>query len=265
MLTFENYHKKNPIKNNKKIAFCFLIYDKINLEELWHIFFNNIDKDLYNIYIHYKINSPLKYFEKNKLNNCIPTKWGDISLVNAQNLLLKEAIKDEENEHFIFLSNSCIPLKNFDFIYTNLNTNYSYFDISPNKNCFPRCNKLKPYINLKKIQKSAQWCILNKKHVNIILNNRHIYNLFKKHNIFAPDEHIYICTLFHENFEMEIVNISTTFKNFKKNSDSHPEEFKSLNKKTFINIVNSKNLFARKFTTNCLDSILKNFENFYKE
>ena len=89
--------------------------------------------------------------------------------------------------------------------------------------------------------------------------------MFKKHNIFAPDEHIYICTLVHEKIETEIVNISTTFKNFKKNSDSHPEEFKSLNKKTFINIVNSKNLFARKFTINCLASIFKNFENFYKE
>ena len=235
------------------------------MEELWHIFFNNIDKDLYNIYIHYKINTKLKFLDNYKLNNCIPTKWGDISLVNAQNLLLKEAIKDEENEHFIFLSNSCIPLKNFDFIYNNLNINYSYFDLSPKKNCFPRCNKLKSYINFKNIHKSSQWCILNKKHVNIILNNRHIYNLFKKYNIFAPDEHIYICTLFHEKIETEIVNISTTFKNFKKNSDSHPEEFKSLNKKNFINIVNSKNLFARKFTINCLDSILKNFQNFYKE
>ena len=28
----------------KKIAFCFLIYDKINLEEYWNYFFDKVDK-----------------------------------------------------------------------------------------------------------------------------------------------------------------------------------------------------------------------------
>ena len=50
----------------KKLGFCFLIYDKINLEELWNIFFKNIYKKKYNIYIHYKIDVPLKYFEEYK-------------------------------------------------------------------------------------------------------------------------------------------------------------------------------------------------------
>ena len=40
----------------KKIAFCFLIYDIINHEELWNIFFQNVDTNKYNIYIHYKFN-----------------------------------------------------------------------------------------------------------------------------------------------------------------------------------------------------------------
>ena len=48
----------------KKIAFCFLIYDIINHEELWNIFFKNVDANKYTIYIHYKFNKPLKYFEK---------------------------------------------------------------------------------------------------------------------------------------------------------------------------------------------------------
>ena len=52
----------------KKIAFCFLIYDTINHEDLWFLFFKNVNKDKYNIYIHYKDNKPLKYFEEYKLN-----------------------------------------------------------------------------------------------------------------------------------------------------------------------------------------------------
>ena len=126
----------------KKIAFLFLIYDILNLEELWNKFFLNVDKNKYTIYIHYKNNVTLKYFEQYKLKNCIETKYADISLVCAQNILLEEALKDENNEHFIFLSNSCVPFKNFEFIYNKLSTYKSYFNITPQEQCFPRCNYL---------------------------------------------------------------------------------------------------------------------------
>ena len=45
---------KIVFKNNKKIALCFLIYDKINHEKLWYEWLKNVDKNKYNIYIHYK-------------------------------------------------------------------------------------------------------------------------------------------------------------------------------------------------------------------
>ena len=51
-----------------KIGFCFLIYDKINLEELWELFFKDVDPNKYNIYVHYKDNKILKYFEQYKLH-----------------------------------------------------------------------------------------------------------------------------------------------------------------------------------------------------
>ena len=53
----------------KKIAFCFLINDVINHEELWYTFFKNIPQDKYNIYIHYKIDFPLKYFDIYKIDD----------------------------------------------------------------------------------------------------------------------------------------------------------------------------------------------------
>ena len=96
----------------KKFDFLFLIYDSFENENLWYYFFNSIDINKYNIYIHYKNNIQLKYFNNYKLKNCIETKYADVSLVLAQNLLLREALKDTNNQNFIFLSNSCIPLKN---------------------------------------------------------------------------------------------------------------------------------------------------------
>ena len=70
----------------KVLGLCFLIYDKINHEELWNTFFKNVNINKYNIYIHYKNDVPLKFFEKYKLTNCIPTTYADISLVKAQNM-----------------------------------------------------------------------------------------------------------------------------------------------------------------------------------
>ena len=81
----------------KKIAFCFLIYDVINQEELWNIYFKNIDSNKYNIYIHYKSNKKLQYFDKYKLKNCIETKYADKSISLANNILFKKAYEDEEN------------------------------------------------------------------------------------------------------------------------------------------------------------------------
>ena len=100
----------------KKIGFCFLIYDVINLEELWNIFFKNVEPQKYNIYIHYKFNKPLKYFENYKLNNCIDTKYADVSLIHAHNLLFKKAY-DDGCYKIISLSQSCIPFKSFNYIY----------------------------------------------------------------------------------------------------------------------------------------------------
>ena len=120
---YKNFYKNKYEKftNNKKIAFLFLIYDSINQEDIWYHYLKNIDKNKYNIYIHCKYNNiKLKYFEEYKLKNCITTKWGDKSLVVAQNILLEEALKDPSNQHFIFLSNSCIPIKSFNYVYNIL-------------------------------------------------------------------------------------------------------------------------------------------------
>ena len=115
-------------------------------EKIGDNFFKNIDKNKYNIYIHYKENKPLKYFEEYKLKETIDTCWGCLSIVQAQNLLLKHALKDDKNQHFIWLSDSCIPLKSFDFIYNFLDINKSYFNIAPDNQVFPRANNLLKFI-----------------------------------------------------------------------------------------------------------------------
>ena len=190
-----NNEKFNNIYS-KKIAFLFLIKDKINKEELWYKFFNNIDTNKYSIYIHYKNDIKLKYFDKYKLKNIIPTKWGDISLVYAQKLLLKEAFKDESNYKFIFISDSCMPIKNFDYVYNFLTKNNdSYFNY-----------KIEKIKNNKKLYKTYQWCILNRNHTEIINNDTTEINFYIKNNILAPDEIYFLTTIYKYSTDNIIIN-----------------------------------------------------------
>ncbi len=235
----------------RKIAFCFLICDIIYQEEIWNIFFNNADQHKYNIYVHYKNDVPLKYFEKYKLTNCIETNYADISLVKAQNIMLEEGLKDEDNTHFIILSNSCIPLKSFDYIYNKLDDNYSYFT---KIELFPRCFDMG--FKRKYLQKSHQWCILNKKHAKEMLTPVYNIELFK--NIYASDEHFYITNIYMKKLENEILisyhngNNMTTFVDWTNPvKTGHPKEFINISDRDFVRILNNEHLFGRKFMPEC--------------
>jgi hypothetical protein len=277
--TPENYeNEKEKEKENKptrkKIAFCFLIYDKINHEEIWHRFFEKADKQKYNIYIHYKENKPLKYLDEYKIQNCIETKWGDISLVKAQNKLLEEALKDPKNEHFIFLSNSCVPVKTFQFIYDYLDTKYSYFNKDPTKK--DRCTQTHVHVDPKHIQKASQWSILNKKHATILSEKTEYIPWFEYDNqTCIADEHAYITYLFSQDLEKELKitdNIAidaTTFTNWadmdykfhsKENNSTYGlKNYKKISEEELKYITQSKSLFARKFDGDCDLTLLYEF------
>lgn len=248
----------------KKIAFLFLIYDTINHEDLWNIFFKNVDSNKYNIYIHYKNNTQLKYFERYKLNQCAETSYGNISIVYAQNVLLNAAMTDPENTHFVFLSNSCIPLKNFDYIYNNLDEKYSYFNMCDQEQCFSRCDFALQFIDRQYIQKAHQWCILNRKHTQLLLNEPDYMLWF--YMVPAADEHCYITKLYHNNLQNELIttmNIAdnaTTFTNwpgmgYKFDSEDNIKNYKYISKEELEYLLDSKSLFGRKFNPECITSL----------
>lgn len=248
----------------KKIAFCFLVYDDINHEDLWNLFFKDVDPQKYTIYIHDKISKPLKYFNKYKLKRRVLTRYSHISLVKAQNLMLQEAMLDSNNTHFIFVSNSCIPLKSFDNVYDTLNEEYSYFNICPREQCFPRCNMASKVVDNKYIQKAAQWCILNRKHAELMLNTKDYMTWFNYPGT-VPDEHCYITNIHYNNLQDEIITTvisteSTTFTNWsdmvykyntKSTGASSLKNYDTIDKEELLYLLNTKCLFGRKFTKEC--------------
>ena len=253
-----------------KIAFCFLIYDIINHEELWNLFFQNVDTNKYTIYIHYKFNKPLKYFEKYKLNNCIETKYVDVTVIHAHRLLFKKAY-DEGCYKIISLSQSCIPFKSFDYIYNFLTRDdFGHFNITPQKQCFPNCNSLINYYGQNVIQKSSNWFILNRKTCESILryDKQNIDNEYG--SIYAPEEIYFITNIFYNNLQDLIIttpnlsNDATTFTNWEGMNYKYPSN-RGLKNYTYITndellyLINSKCLFGRKFNKECISLFVKEY------
>jgi hypothetical protein len=267
----------------KKIAFIFLIYNVINHEDIWYHFFKNVDENKYNIYIHYKTNEKLKYFEKYKVKKTIPTKYADISIVKAQNHMLKEALFDLDNSHFIFLSGSCIPLKSFNYIYSTLDDKFSYFHIANPEECYEDCKGALNYIDKNYINKASQWCILNRKHSLLLIsatnyfrdvNNTLNYLVWFKDS-YAPDELCYITFLariykifLYKEIIMTYYNeppeIATTFANWEGMNYKYPSEnelknYIYISENELKHLIKSPCLFGRKFKKAASISLNKAF------
>ena len=106
-----------------KIAFLFLTIDQPYFTQAWEKYFEN-NQEKYNIYIHPKNKDSIthKLFKNNIVPNIKTTNWG--FLIEAQISLLETALlQDKDNKKFILVSDSCLPIKNFDDLYNFLNTN----------------------------------------------------------------------------------------------------------------------------------------------
>ena len=260
----------------KKLAFLFLIYDEINQEELWHKYFRKIDKAKYNVYIHYKYNKPLEYFEACKIDETVQTDYADLSLVKAQNTLLREALKDTENERFIFLSNSCVPLKKFDYIYNELFAkDLCFFNMAREGHIFEngRGDKLAKYFGKENVKKASQWSILTREIAQDLAESDDLLeSLYESGKKGLADEYFYISYLYFLNkqscihsFHYEVVNC-TTFEYWNDReyisdgefTSTHPPEwerrlktFYDISDKELLFLFHAPCLFGRKFSRDC--------------
>jgi len=106
-----------------KIAFLFLLIDKIKHQDLWEKFFlSDFDGKRHTIYSHPKIinEKTPEWIIKNKVRT-VKTAWCSENLLKAFCNMLKKALKDKSNKYFSLLSGDCIPLFDFDETYKRIN------------------------------------------------------------------------------------------------------------------------------------------------
>jgi hypothetical protein len=193
------------------IAFCFLVYNHITRYDIWNNFFKNINYDKYIVFIHPKnnfskitansnsnINDNVYTFNYKIVNNIINTISKDhISIVKATIQLFKETyMYNDKITHYIFLSQSCIPIYNFDIIYKIIIEFNNSVISSINNNKKERYYQLDRYISkcIKYIDfiKQQPNMILIKNDIIDLLNNNFILNFS---NMQCPDEHYFINVL----------------------------------------------------------------------
>ncbi|KAK1685299.1 hypothetical protein QYE76_046147 [Lolium multiflorum] len=207
---------------SSKIAFMFLTPGTLPFERLWEKFFEG-HEGRYTIYVHASRERP-EHVSPLFIGRDVHSdkvQWGTISMIDAERRLLANALQDIDNQHFVLLSDSCVPLHNFDYVYdylmgTNLSFIDSFYDPGPHGN-FRYSRNMLPEVREADFRKGSQWFSLKRQHALMTIADSLYYTKFKLYckpgmedgrNCYA-DEH-YLPTLFNMMDPHGISNWSVT-------------------------------------------------------
>ncbi|KAK7359812.1 hypothetical protein VNO77_01777 [Canavalia gladiata] len=195
LFTLHTKHNKTPISISRvfhgppKIAFLFLVRHNLPLDFLWDAFFQNGDVARFSIYVHSAPGFVLDesttrshFFYGRQLGNSIQVSWGESSMIQAERLLLATALEDPANQRFVLLSDSCVPLYNFSYVYNYVMVSPRSFVDSFLDSKEGRYNpKMSPKIPREKWRKGSQWITIIRKHAEVIVDDDNVFSVFKKY------------------------------------------------------------------------------------
>jgi hypothetical protein len=201
------------------IGFLFLTYDNIVKEDLWEEYLSNaILEKKATILIHPKHPNEIyrqTFFKNFIISETCETKWGDFSIIEAQKLLLEEALKTPSITHCVFVSHNSIPIVPFSYLYKFLldTANMSIISYGGSNNgdhCKRYDTLTNPIFPRAKFLVQSQWCILSREHAKIVVREHvNIKQIFIRS--WVPDEHVYVNYLIHyKDMSCQIINTSTT-------------------------------------------------------
>ena len=257
-----------------KVALCFLIsYNHcLNKEHIWQKWIES-NKDIINVYFHYKHYSKIKseWIKKNAISSSYIVETDYMHVVPAYISLMKYAINhDTSNKWFCFLTDSCIPiihpLKFRDLFFENysksiMNWKKAWWNIQ-------FCRRANLHIFNKEFHLANDpWFILNKEDVLSIIKysniNNNIYKFICNGNI--ANESIFSIILYSYNKLKNVKSSITHATDWSRmTSATSPHIFKEGNDNDITFITNFLNenkytMFLRKVDIDFPDEILLDF------
>jgi hypothetical protein len=240
-----------------KIALLFLTRKELNHPHFWQNLLINVQEQ-FNVYIHSKEPLSDPFFHKYRIPEIVPTSY--LIHGSAWQVLIREALKDERNVKFIYLSESCIPLYPLSDIYHHLIHDHHTYIRYSKPWWAPDSDREVIEIPIEHRWGNAEWIILNRRHASLIAEDREILELISKHTY--SDHEAYPSSLFSlKQCLDEIVYRQTTYANFSLSSGSHPYQFQTYSPEDASYIWKAKRggcLFARKFAQEFPAAVLEN-------
>ncbi|XP_008230559.1 PREDICTED: uncharacterized protein LOC103329816 isoform X1 [Prunus mume] len=237
IMTLASLHSQ--LTQPPKIAFLFIARNRLPLDLLWDVFFQG-GESRFSIYVHSrpgflfnKATTRSLFFLNRQVNDSIQVDWGEASMIEAERILLKHALEDPLNQRFAFLSDSCIPLYSFSYIYDYImSTRTSFVDSFADTKEGRYNPRMNPVIPVHNWRKGSQWVVLTRKHAEVVVKDNTVFPMFqqhcktkslpefwrdrpipadtsKEHNC-IPDEHYVQTLLAQEGLEGEITRRSLT-------------------------------------------------------
>ncbi|TQD83004.1 hypothetical protein C1H46_031437 [Malus baccata] len=267
-----------PFKRTPKVAFMFLTRGRLALAPLWEMFFKG-HEGMYSIYVHANPDFNDTMPENSVFyGRRVPSKnvtWGEPNMVQAERRLLANALLDFSNQRFVLLSESCIPLFNFNVVYSYLmDSNQTFveaYDLPGPVGRERYRDKMRPQITLDQWRKGSQWFEVDREIATEVVSDEKYFPVFTKYCTPScySDEH-YLPTYVSIKFWKKNSNRTLTWVDWSKGGP-HPSKFM----RTDVTIdflkklrhgskceYNGKRtnicyLFARKFLPNSLDRLLR--------
>ncbi|KAE8802053.1 core-2 i-branching beta- -n-acetylglucosaminyltransferase family protein isoform 1 [Hordeum vulgare] len=263
------------VQGAPKVAFMFLVRGELPLAPLWERFFHG-HTGLFSVYVHPDpsyLGSP----EKGSVfySRRVPSKearWEQSSIVEAERRLLANALLDTTNEHFVLLSETCIPLYNFTTVYSYLTHSTgatSFIDLFDNASSRGRYKRaMAPAITPAQWRKGSQWFAVDRSLALGVIDDVTYFPVFQRH-CSAPcimDEH-YLPTFVAASRCNGNANRTLTYTRWTRGP--HPDSYNEVSVGLLEGMRINKNctdgggntsvcyLFARKFPSRALPELLR--------
>ncbi|CAL9000386.1 unnamed protein product [Prunus brigantina] len=282
-----------------KIAFLFLTNSDLHFAPLWSLFFSKTNSNLYNIYVHAdpsaNVTLPPGTVFHNRLVPSKRTYRASATLISATRRLLASAVIDDPaNLFFAVLSQYCVPLHSFRYVYNSLffSTTFdltrpatgsdaelaqmglkvrpkSFIEIlSKSASLWKRYSArgrfaMMPEVPFEQFRVGSQFFLLTRRHALVVLKDRALWKKFRMpcYRECYPEEH-YFPTLLSMADPDGLTRYSLTRVNWTGTVNGHPYTYRAEEVSAeLIHRLRKSNLsesylFARKFSPDCLKPLL---------
>ncbi|KAK4741927.1 hypothetical protein SAY87_025515 [Trapa incisa] len=282
-----------------KIAFLFLTHTDLHFSPLWHRFFrNHRHRSLFNIYVHadpsanISTPSPGSVFHGRFIHSKRTYRASPTLIAATRRLLATALLDDPANAYFTVLSQYCIPLHSFDYVYRSLftsltfdhsaaaySTQYgvrlqyrSYIEVlNKSSSLWKRYTargrySMIPEVPFEKFRVGSQFFSLTRGHALAVVRDRSLWKKFKlpcySEESCYPEEH-YFPTLLSMKDPRGLTYYTLTAVNWTGTVKGHPHTYTpseispQLIERLRASNHSESHLFARKFSPDCLEPLMK--------